>query len=99
MAVDDLVNKFNFERVAKIMDAINWRWRIHSTNEFRRPTIDEMKIQVQVLFNSSIAAMRKMDQAATGSGGFNAICKKSASSSSGYELRLEFVATAGGISV
>ena len=99
MAVDDLVNKFNFERVAKIMDAINWRWCIHSTNEFRRPTIDEMKIQVQVLFNSSIAAMRKMDQAATGSGGFNAICKKSASSSSGYELRLEFVATAGGISV
>ena len=99
MAVDDLVNTFDFERVAKIMDAINWKWCIHSTDELRRPTIDEMKIQVQVLFNSSIAAMRKMDQAATGSGGFNAICKKSAYSSSGYELRLEFVAASGSISV
>jgi len=58
-----------------------------------------MEIQVQVLFNSSIAAMRKIDQAATGSGGFNAICKKSTSSSSGYELRLEFAAASVSISV
>ena len=99
MAVDDILTAFDFERVAKVMDAINWKWCIHSTNEFRRPTIDEMTIQVRVLFNSSIAAMRRMDQAATGSGGFNAICKKSASSSSGYELRLEFVAASGSISV
>ena len=99
MAVDDIVAKFDFERVVKIMDAINWKWCIHLTNEFRRPTIDEMKIQVQVLFNSSIAAMRRMDAEATSSGGFNAICKKSISSSSGYELRLEFVAASRSVSV
>jgi hypothetical protein len=99
MAVDDIVAEFDFERVVKIMDAIHWKWCIHSTNEFRRPTIDEMEIQVQVLFNSSIAAMRRMDTEATSSGGFNAICKKSTSSSSGYELRLEFVAASGSVSV
>jgi hypothetical protein len=99
VAVNDIVAEFDFERVVKIMDAIDWKWCIHSTSEFRRPTIDEMKIHVQVLFNSSIAAMRRMDAEATSSGGFNAICKKSTSSSSGYELRLEFVAASGSISV
>jgi hypothetical protein len=98
MAINDIIAKFDFERVVKIMDAIDWKWCIHSTNEFRRPTIDEMEIQVQSLFNNSIAAMRKMDQAATDSGGFSAICKKSTSTSSGYELRLEFVAASGSIS-
>jgi hypothetical protein len=99
MAVDDIIAKFDFERVVKIMDAIDWKWCIHSTNEFRRPTIDEMIVHVRVLFNNSIAAMRRMDTEATGSGGFNAICKKSTSSSSGYELRLEFVAASGSISI
>jgi hypothetical protein len=99
IAVDDIVAKFDFERVVKIMDAIDWKWCIHPTLEFRRPTIDEMEIQVRVLFNSSIAAMRRTDAEATSSGGFKAICKKSTSSSSGYELRLEFVAASGSISV
>jgi hypothetical protein len=61
--------------------------------------IDEMEIQVQALFNSSIAAMRRMDAGVTSSGGFNAICRKSTSSSIGYELRLEFVAVSGSVSV
>jgi hypothetical protein len=98
IAVDDLVTAFDFERVAKVMDAINWKWCILSTDEFRRPTIDEMIVHVRVLFNNSIAAMRRIDAEATSSGGFNAICKKSTSSSSGYELRLEFVAASGSIS-
>lgn len=95
MAVDDLIEKFDFDRVVKVMKALDWKWMIHSSNEFRQPTIDEMKIQIQILFNSSISRMDRIDEASSGSGGFVATCKKSASDYCSYELTLEFVAAEG----
>jgi hypothetical protein len=89
MAVDELIDKFNFDRVVKVMDALDWKWMIHSSNEFRRPNVEEMKIQIQVLFNSSIAYVDRIDRAVTSGGGFVATCKKL---ESGYQLELEFVA-------
>lgn len=92
MAVDDVIEKFDFDKVAKVMDALDWKWMIHSSNEFRRPTIDEMKIQIHVLFNSSVSWMDRIDKAVSGSGGFNAICEKCKDSSFGYKLTIEFTA-------
>ena len=93
MAVDEIIEKFDFDKVIKVMDALDWKWMIHSSNEFRCPTIDEMKIQIHVLFNSSISWMDRIDKATSGSGGFNAICEKCKDSSFGYKLSIEFVAT------
>jgi hypothetical protein len=93
MAVDEIIEKFDFDKVIKVMDALDWKWMIHSSNEFRRPTIDEMKIQIHVLFNSSISWMDRIDKAVSGSGGFNTICEKCKDSSFGYKLSIEFVAT------
>lgn len=98
MAVDDLINKFNFDRVVKVMDVLDWKWMIHSSNEFRRPTVDEMKIQIHVLFNSCISWMDRTDRASSSSGGFVATCKKLKSDYGSYELKLEFVAACAGVS-
>jgi len=92
MAVDDVIEKFDFSRVEKVMDALDWKWMIHFSNEFRRPTVDEMRIQIHVLFNSSISWMDRVDKATSGSGGFNTTCEKCKDSSFGYKLTIEFTA-------
>ena len=60
-----IVERFNFERIEKIMLAADWKWSKFS--EFRTPTIDEMKDHC---INLMIRAER--DQTTVSSGGFSA---------------------------
>lgn len=67
-AMLELVNGFNFERVEKVMIALDWKWAMGK--ELRTPTVDEMRDKC---FNLLIVADRDKDTISTG--GFQASCK------------------------
>jgi hypothetical protein len=68
-AIFELLNNFNFERIEKLMHAIDWKWAMH--DGFRRfPTIDEMRNKcINLLFSA------KRDYDVVSSGGFQASYK------------------------
>lgn len=64
-AIFELLEKFNFERVEKLMHALDWKWGRFDT--LRSPTIDEMRdLCISLLFNA------QRDSTTISSGGFEA---------------------------
>ena len=83
-AIFDLLEKFNFERVEKMMHAVDWKWSLGK--ELRFPTIDEMRNKcISLLFD----AERNKDTIS--SGGFEASYKTNNDGEGVLVLR--FVAT------
>ena len=67
-AIFELIEKFNFERVEKLMHAIDWKWAMHDGLRF--PTIYEMRNQcINLLFSA------KLDYDVVSTGGFQASYK------------------------
>jgi hypothetical protein len=67
-AIIELVEAFDFEKVEKVMIALDWKWAF--SKELRIPTIDEMR---DTCFNLLIYAERDNDTVS--SGGFEASYK------------------------
>lgn len=64
-AIFDLINDFNFERIEKMMHAVDWKWAMYDGLRF--PTIDEMRDKcINLLFNA------KRNKDTVSSGGFEA---------------------------
>lgn len=67
-AIFELLENFNFERVEKLMHAIDWKWAMHDGLRF--PTIDEMRDKcIGLLFSA------KRDYDVVSTGGFQASYK------------------------
>jgi hypothetical protein len=67
-AIFKLLEKFNFERVEKLMHAIDWKWAMHDGLRFA--TIDEMRDKcINLLFTA------KRDYDVVSTGGFQASYK------------------------
>lgn len=65
--IEDLLERFNFEKVLIVMQALDWKWVDHSNNsELSIPTIDRMKRMCRNLL------YRTISDKSTGSGGFEA---------------------------
>jgi len=83
-AVFELLEKFNFERVEKLMHAVDWKWATY--NGLRFATIDEMRDRcISLLFAA------KRDLTTVSSGGFEASYKINDDNEEIFTLR--FVAT------
>lgn len=65
--VDKVIEKFNFDRVHQAMVALDWKWGNLPDNEFRVPTIDEIRATAYRLL---CEAMREYTCISTG--GFSA---------------------------
>lgn len=79
----ELIERFDFARIEKMMHAIEWKWAMH--DGLRCPTIDEMRDKCISLLISA-----KNDFDVVSSGGFKASCK---TNDEGDEIyKLEFVA-------
>ena len=64
-AIIELVEAFDFEKVEKVMIALDWKWG--SSQELRTPTIDEMRDKcLQMLFTANC------EKTTVSSGGFEA---------------------------
>ena len=67
-AIFELLNNFNFERIEKLMHAIDWKWAMYEGLRFA--TIDEMRGKcINLLFEA------KRDYSVVSSGGFQASYK------------------------
>jgi hypothetical protein len=83
-AVFELLEKFNFERVEKLMHAVDWKWATYDGLRFA--TIDEMRDKcISLLFTA------KRDLTTVSSGGFEASYKINDDNEEIFTLR--FVAT------
>jgi hypothetical protein len=79
----ELIERFDFERIEKMMHAVNWKWAMH--DGLRHPTINEMRDKCISLLISA-----KNDFDVVSSGGFKASHKIN---DEGHEIfKLEFVA-------
>ena len=83
-AIFELINNFDFERIEKMMHAVDWMWAMHDGLRF--PTIDEMRDKcINLLFSA------KRDYDVVSSGGFQASYKVN---DEGEEIfTLKFIAT------
>lgn len=52
-AIEDIIDRFNFERVHYCMKALDWKWR-QADGIISVPTIDELKIKASYLLVKSI---------------------------------------------
>ena len=67
-AIIELIEAFDFEKVEKVMIALDWKWG--SSQELRTPTIDEMRDKcLQMLFTAN------REKTTVSSGGFEASYK------------------------
>ena len=69
---DECIDEFDFDKVQKVMWAINWKWSM--PNDFRVPTLDETKEHCERLFKflvDDISCRNQIvDDYSTSSGGF-----------------------------
>ena len=83
-AIFDLLDRFNFERIEKLMHAIDWKWAMYDGLRFA--TIDEMRDKcIGLLFSA------KRDSHVVSSGGFQASYKINDEGEEIFTLR--FIAT------
>jgi hypothetical protein len=81
MDIEDLISRFNFKKVHKIMTVLDWYW--HGSEEI--PTVENMKKTVRDLYSS----IRDHSANACSTGGFT-ISKRTTEEGHEY-LELEFI--------
>lgn len=74
-AAADIMDRFNFNRVYKTMQALDWRWAT-SSNPNQQPSIQELKSTAQMLLDGCVRAWQEQDLPQSGmfyaTGGFEA---------------------------
>lgn len=72
-AATDIMNRFNFNRVYKTMQALDWRW---ATSHNQPPSIQELKSTAQMLLDGCMQAWQEQGEPQSGmfyaTGGFEA---------------------------
>lgn len=83
--VRDVINNFDFDKVKKVMDYLNWDWR------GQIPTINEIIGEAQRLLYDAVQALdtNNSDEAHVGTGGFNASAYKD-STTGEIDVHLDF---------
>lgn len=64
--IDEVIDKFNFEKVLIAMQALDWRWQTTRSNGLAVPTLQELKSTARHLLRESIT------HNVVGTGGFEA---------------------------
>jgi hypothetical protein len=41
--IDYIIENFDYDRVEKVMEVLDWTWAVHTDSPTRRPTIKEMQ--------------------------------------------------------
>lgn len=81
--IDDIMRDFNFEKVHKVMEMLDWKWAM---TKFGVPTIEELKGEARRLL---VEAANEETQVATG--GLRAVYEKNGASDPDPFISLEFV--------
>ncbi len=80
--IDEIIDKFNFEKVFIAMTALDWRWQTTSGDGYAVPTLQRLKAMARHLLQESIK------ETVVGSGGFEAkYYSKDNSDSEYFELK------------
>jgi hypothetical protein len=82
--IDEIIDKFNFERVYIAMSALDWQWATTAGNGYEIPTLPRLKAMARVLLRECITEKQ------VGSGGFVATYHPKDRDTSEY-LDLKFV--------
>jgi len=62
--IDEIIDKFNFERVHIAMSALDWQWSTTAGNGYEIPTLPRLKAMARVLLRECITEKQ------VGTGGF-----------------------------
>lgn len=81
-AIDEIMDNFDFEKVAKVMEGLNWGW-VNSETDLKIPDVSELRKQARRLLTT---ALKENTSIATG--GFKVTYLKDEKF-----LHLEFVVT------
>jgi hypothetical protein len=53
--IDQVIDKFNFEKVYVAMTALDWKWSTTAGNGYEIPTLARLKAMARVLLRESVA--------------------------------------------
>ena len=81
--IDDIMRDFNFEKVHKVMEMLDWKWAM---TKYGVPTVEELRGEARRLL---VEAANEETQVATG--GFRAVYEKNGASDPDPFISLEFV--------
>ena len=81
--IDDIMRNFNFEKVHKVMEILDWKWVM---TKYGVPTIEELRGEARRLL---VEAANGETQVATG--GFRAVYEKNGANDPDPFISLEFV--------
>jgi hypothetical protein len=84
LMIDEIIDKFNFERVHFVMTALDWQWLTTEGNGHAVPTLAKLKAMARHLLRESVADKQ------VGSGGFVATYHPKSKDTSEY-FDLKFV--------
>lgn len=82
--IEEIIEKFNFEKVLIAMTALDWQWQATAGNGYALPTLQRLKAMARFLLNESIK------ETCVGSGGFEAKYHPKDNSDSEY-FELKFI--------
>jgi hypothetical protein len=52
--IDEVIDKFNFEKVHVAMTALDWQWATTADNGYAIPTLSRLKAMARVLLRKSV---------------------------------------------
>ena len=81
--IDDIMRNFNFEKVHKVMEMLDWKWAM---TKYGVPTVEELKVEARRLLED---ATHEETQVATG--GLRAVYEKNGSDDPDPYIGLEFI--------
>ena len=82
--IEEIIHKFNFEKVLLAMTALDWQWQTTRGNGYEIPTLIRLKAMARHLLRESIK------ETCVGSGGFEARYHTKDNSDSEY-FELKFI--------
>jgi hypothetical protein len=82
--IEEIIEKFNFEKVLIAMTALDWQWQTTAGNGHSLPTLQRLKAMARHLLNESIK------ETVVGSGGFEAKYHPKVNSDTEY-FELKFI--------
>lgn len=85
-----IVNNFDFEKVKKVMHALEWKWVAEETGHTIIPDISRMMRTARRLLNSAISQLDSHKEYTVASGGFYATANKNEDDESKPYLSLKF---------
>ena len=74
--IDEVIKEFNFEKVHKTMQVLDWKWYHPGEDGTKVPTFNEIKTRAKTLLQEAAeSAVLTKDEYVIGTGGFRAEAK------------------------